>query len=77
MLRQFLADEKNGKAKLLQLLDAKENELKSANKALSQCRTELVAMKKQLEQATSSRSKLLYILLLSCILIASLVFGRN
>ncbi|BAS84582.1 Os03g0398482 [Oryza sativa Japonica Group] len=56
ILRQYLDDEKNEKAKICEVLDAKENELKSTIETLNQCRLECLAMKKQLEEFTAQKS---------------------
>uniref|UniRef100_A0A0E0M8V2 Uncharacterized protein n=1 Tax=Oryza punctata TaxID=4537 RepID=A0A0E0M8V2_ORYPU len=77
MLRQFLADEKIDKGKMCELLDAKQNELKSTIEALNQCRLECLAMKKHLEQVKLSRCRLLYVLLVLSFLVVTLVLRTN
>uniref|UniRef100_A0A0D3GEQ4 Uncharacterized protein n=1 Tax=Oryza barthii TaxID=65489 RepID=A0A0D3GEQ4_9ORYZ len=77
ILRQYLADEKNEKAKICEVLDAKENELKSTIETLNQCRLECLAMKKQLEQVKFSRARLLYLTLVISVLFVCLMVGRN
>lgn len=77
ILRQYLDDEKNEKAKICEVLDAKENELKSTIETLNQCRLECLAMKKQLEEVKFSRARLLYLTLVITVLFACLMVGRN
>lgn len=77
ILRQYLDDEKNEKANICEVLDAKENELKSIIETLNQCRLECLAMKKQLEEVKFSRARLLYLTLVITVLFACLMVGRN
>nr|BAD32859.1 hypothetical protein [Oryza sativa Japonica Group] len=77
ILRQYLDDEKNEKAKICEVLDAKENELKSTIETLNQCRLECLAMKKQLEEVKFSRARLLYLTLVITVLFACLMFSGS